>query len=379
MIDLKTLKSMAKNLRVLIAEDSKELRENLIETLDRLFLEVDGAKDGEVALNMFKKKRYDIVLSDIKMPNMDGIELSHKIKSIDSDFPIIILSAYNESKYLFKLVNLGIEAFIIKPPETEQFFYSIFKIVRAIENRREDLHLKQSLIIANQKLKVLNEELTLKNREVTKKNLQLNYIYKNLERRFESEVESLIDSSDFTLNRDIEKSSIKSSSIKSDRDLRVITSASEYLEGIGFFKYNTDILEELQTLSELEEEIVDLIDSTSKIGEKFIIKIKTILTKYSNVFKLLVEFINITNALDILIEALDLIDYEAINRDLNLFLKYFEALIIDFKEWRNSIFIEQNAIDIHYLDDSLLNSVLTIQSLITKGDSEDDEDDVMMF
>ena len=126
MINPNEITAYTKNLSILFVEDHNELRLDTAEILKNFFKTVDCCSNGEEALNQYIKYKddnsgyYDIVLSDIQMPIMDGIELTQKIYEINPSQSIIILSAHDESKYLLKLINLGIEQFIQKPIDYQE-------------------------------------------------------------------------------------------------------------------------------------------------------------------------------------------------------------------------------------------------------------------
>ena len=110
-----------KKLSILFVEDHEELRINTVLLLESLFKTADSAVNGKDGLDKYldykekNSKYYDIVLSDIKMPMMNGIELTEKIYEYNPSQIIIILSAFDDSKYLLKLINLGIAQFLQKP------------------------------------------------------------------------------------------------------------------------------------------------------------------------------------------------------------------------------------------------------------------------
>jgi DNA-binding response OmpR family regulator len=110
----------------LYAEDHDELRESTIEILKNFFSIVDSASNGEEALKLYKDKKntsgnyYDIVLTDIQMPTVDGITLTKDIYEINSSQVIIVLSAHDDSMYLLPLINIGIEYFIKKPIDYQE-------------------------------------------------------------------------------------------------------------------------------------------------------------------------------------------------------------------------------------------------------------------
>ncbi len=126
MINLNELKQDTQKLSILFVEDHDELRTRISDILVSIFGRVDSSVNGEEALAKYKifaeenNKNYDIVLSDIQMPRMDGIELTKEIYKLNPEQTIIILSAYDETQYLLELINIGIEQFIKKPIEYDE-------------------------------------------------------------------------------------------------------------------------------------------------------------------------------------------------------------------------------------------------------------------
>lgn len=114
-IQMLALSRYTKNMSVLIVEDYETLQKSLHNIFGRLFGEADVASDGVQALELYRKKSYDIVFSDIAMPHMNGVELTKEIKKINKNQPIIIFSAHQESGYLLELINLDVRRFILKP------------------------------------------------------------------------------------------------------------------------------------------------------------------------------------------------------------------------------------------------------------------------
>lgn len=127
-----------KRLSVLLAEDNEAFRSRIVGVLEEYFYRVDPAVDGEEALEKYtqyfqsKQKHYDLVLSDIRMPKMNGVELSKHIRTLREDQPIIILSAHTEAEYLLELINLGIAQFITKPVQYPQMFDTLYKVCSKI-------------------------------------------------------------------------------------------------------------------------------------------------------------------------------------------------------------------------------------------------------
>jgi len=137
MKDLKKLKLAAHGLSVLYVEDNEALRNNAAKLLHKFFDTVDVACDGRVGLAMFKKKHYPIVISDIKMPNMDGMTLTAHIKKIRPDSKVIIMSAFDEKDYLLKAIELGIFRFLKKPVNLSELTDILYAAVLEIKNERD--------------------------------------------------------------------------------------------------------------------------------------------------------------------------------------------------------------------------------------------------
>lgn len=100
---------------ILYVEDEFVIRTSIINILSKLFdsKNIYVAKDGQEGLELFKKNKIDIVLTDIKMEPIDGIEMSRAIRSKDNNVPIIVLSAFE--KEMFNLDDLNISEYLIKP------------------------------------------------------------------------------------------------------------------------------------------------------------------------------------------------------------------------------------------------------------------------
>lgn len=118
-------------------EDEPVVRSEFGGLLGEFFGRVDFAGDGQEGLELFSKGSYDIVISDIRMPKMDGIELAEKIMEKKGDQIIVITSAHNDAEYLERLIEIGVEKFLQKPLETTRALNVLLKIVHTLDSRRE--------------------------------------------------------------------------------------------------------------------------------------------------------------------------------------------------------------------------------------------------
>ncbi len=121
MIDYDKVYNLTKDFTILYVEDDISFLKETKRVFTELFYKVDTASNGEEGLVKYKeylntkKIPYDLVITDICMPFMNGIELTKEIYKINKNQQIIVISAYDESKYLLELLNMGIEQFLVKP------------------------------------------------------------------------------------------------------------------------------------------------------------------------------------------------------------------------------------------------------------------------
>lgn len=126
-------------LKLLLVEDEETVLEMLKEILERYFVHVDTAKNGKEALDLFKAKKHDIVVSDISIPKINGIKLAESLKQFNSNQPIVIVSAHDSSENLFQLINIGVSNFIIKPIESQKLLNTLYRIAQKIFLEKDNL------------------------------------------------------------------------------------------------------------------------------------------------------------------------------------------------------------------------------------------------
>lgn len=147
MIDLKSLQVLTSTMRVLYAEDEDAIRDEVTRYLQRLFLHVDSAKDGQEALELYKNNEYDMVISDISMPKMNGLEMSAEIRDIDEHQEIIIISAYSSSEYFTESIEIGVSGYIIKPVDFTQMKDTLYRSALKINAIKEANNFRKNLEI----------------------------------------------------------------------------------------------------------------------------------------------------------------------------------------------------------------------------------------
>jgi YesN/AraC family two-component response regulator len=141
-INLKELKDIAQTCTLLYVEDEIALQDVVSMYLRKIFKSVDVAKNGLDGLDLYQKDKYDLIITDIGMPKMDGLEMSEKIKSQDSMQNIIIISAYSDPEYFNKSISIGVDGYVLKPLDYEQMNITLYKVLLKINNHRELQKLK---------------------------------------------------------------------------------------------------------------------------------------------------------------------------------------------------------------------------------------------
>lgn len=154
-----------KQYRVMLVDDEEEVRQAIIKKLDweTLGFEVVGAADnGEDALELVERLRPDVVMTDIKMPFMDGLTLSKKLKQISRDIKIIVFSGFDEFEYAKEAIKLEVEEYILKPINAIELKAVFLRIKEKLDqeiNRKRDMEQLRKYYLES--LPVMKEQLII--------------------------------------------------------------------------------------------------------------------------------------------------------------------------------------------------------------------------
>lgn len=129
-----TLIEQTKRFSLFFVEDDKASRDELSQVFNIFFQNTVTAVDGQDGWEKYNKGAFDLVITDIHMPRMDGIQLIKKIKKINPEQKIIIMSAHDTSEHLLPAIQLGVDGFIVKPVEMGQMMDILQKITYGIHN-----------------------------------------------------------------------------------------------------------------------------------------------------------------------------------------------------------------------------------------------------
>lgn len=106
---------------ILVVDDYPAVRKAIKEIVVSLGMGVDEAENGLEAQEKLKTKKFDMIISDLVMPEMDGFELTEALRA-SADFrriPIVIISTHDDAKYIFRALHLGADDYLIKPPTVD--------------------------------------------------------------------------------------------------------------------------------------------------------------------------------------------------------------------------------------------------------------------
>jgi DNA-binding response OmpR family regulator len=140
--------------RVLLVEDEEDAREILSFYLDTVFDEVQIACDGQEGLELYEKayednKTFDLVLTDIQMPKLDGLSMIENITKINENQKFIIVSAYKDEEYLFKSINLNVISYFVKPLEVKNMMEMLKKVKSKVLEEKSNEPVEEVIVKIN--------------------------------------------------------------------------------------------------------------------------------------------------------------------------------------------------------------------------------------
>ena len=131
--------------KILIVDDEKIVRESLFHWFEEEGYEVDTAEDGENALKKFEKIKFDLLLVDMKMPGMSGLELLSRIKSIDNDSVVILITAFASVPTAISALKNGAYDYVTKPVDPDELAHLVQKALEQKALKIENKQLKENL------------------------------------------------------------------------------------------------------------------------------------------------------------------------------------------------------------------------------------------
>jgi EAL domain-containing protein (putative c-di-GMP-specific phosphodiesterase class I)/DNA-binding response OmpR family regulator len=142
--DITALIEASQHIRVLYIEDDNDIQAQMVRALGRVFKTVTVASDAEEAWQLFEVSSFDLVISDIRLPGMSGLDLTKKIKQADPRITVIMLTAYELTDYYSESIRQGIDGYLLKPVNLNELYALLGECVTKInEAKAYRTHLKQ--------------------------------------------------------------------------------------------------------------------------------------------------------------------------------------------------------------------------------------------
>jgi len=165
-VELEDLVKFSKTIKVLYVDGDPHHRESAFGVFKIFFHDIDTAQNGEEGFQQFLDNKYNLIITDINIDSINGIELIKKIRDISKDITILIMSSEEDKKHFMDLIKLGVDGYLLKPVQVKQFVEVIQKVIEKFKNKQELFEYKNNL---EDIIKQKTAELTKKN-ELLKKN-----------------------------------------------------------------------------------------------------------------------------------------------------------------------------------------------------------------
>ena len=335
-MDAKTVYESTRDLEILYVEDEQELRESTTEILQNYFCRVDVACDGEEALELYlqEPERFDLVISDIAMPKKDGIEMAREMLKRDPLLPVIFITAYSETDYLLKSIEMGVSGFILKPIAQEQFLRTLYKASSHVVDRK--------CVLAHvDNIEELNLALEAKNKELERSLRMLDTI----------------------VEKEVVPSPLeKNTPIYDDAMVQQI----EQLVSDDLYE-----LRELHT--EIDRVVIELLNAEDVVDITSISYIAESFKKYAASLAYYTFFNDVASEMSSLASTLRDVALPDEKAQVHYALTLLESFLFVLEKWQNEL--EKGDIQkINFFDDSLINDMKTISSAWIGAEEEETQE-----
>lgn len=316
----KILREIGFEMRVLLVEDDVVIQQQLKTFLLRFFGHVDSADHGVEALELYNRHRYDLVITDLTMPLMGGVELAANIRAINPNQKILVVSAHSESDRLIELINIGVDGFMLKPIDMDRILDSLTRTCQSVYDHKMLQYFNTLLEQTNQELKESNMEL-----EATLNKLQ--QVREGEGDRFAAQSEAIATSEedDFEENYDLDK--INAALLRIEDDFNLL-----------------------------------LVSSDRNTNQTLLGALNMLLKQYTHEIEVMPPFHAIRTLLVDLTQCFEAIHEEAENMDF--LIPSIISLFDHFEQWRRTIFVYRKTDDLHFMDEYLMSKMGEILSMI---------------
>lgn len=347
----KLIKEYSKDLHILYVEDDQELLNSTKEVLENYFKSVDTANDGKEGLDKYQTYlntngySYDLVITDINMPHMNGIDFTRKMLMQNEQQSIVIISAHDDSHYLMEAIDMGVSGFITKPISHQLLNQVLYKTSMAIfDHKYVESHV-DTLEKLNLQLQSQNSELNAKNEQLEKSLRLLNTIT-----RKDELLHSKKQSPENTLNNN----------------------GNNVKEQINHFIEN-DIYELKELLNEIDLVVIAVIKNIDCLGGKTSKRLVSLFKKYATTLSMYTFFDELSIAMSAFTATLEdspLPDNEEHIKNVFLLL---ESFLYDLSRWHEDL-LSGDESKINAFDASNIVNMRLITNMWTAKEEEGESD-----
>ncbi len=349
----KMILDFARNLSVIVVDDDDMALDIYKEVFGGIFGKVATATDGVEAYTSWsqRKEKYDLVITDLMMPNMDGFELVDKIRLKSPGQHIIVLSAIEDINEMRSIIELGIDGILVKPYNHEKMFKILSRVLKLIHDdkllKRQALQLK---LFAKENIK-------------SKVTLHENKIDIKEKKPIAKPIKKLTKDNKYHTRAHLSGGSAEN--FAADLDYFDIDRVEVFQDKIENYQNTACSLiarspqETKEDLTEICEGLSELIDLLNHFGNFSVTAEAT---------KKLIEFI----------EGLKIEELEDEDKK-DLFVDGLMAILEDLNNWINMVFVDKNTDNINYFDASFANTCLELESIFVPVELGDDDDGMDFF
>ncbi len=368
MYSIKDLHKYSNDLNVLYVEDDENLR-NETETLFKmLFKNIDTAENGSVGLQKYNDNFYDLVISDVNMPKMNGIEMSKKIREINSEQKIVIVSAHDESHILIDLIQAGANGFILKPMHMEDLVTALYPVCRDAYTQIINLQLIEEL---NDKNALLEEQI--KKLRSSAHTIQTKH----------NQLEDLIQEKNACLAKEETQEVIENITGELDQELLTDYFKEDEDEGVENVLFLSDHCADLSEIFTEIPEVISRFETDNDINEihaiiKGLYKASSIFVYYSPYLDLLsTSFTELASTMENNLDAF----LRLMETNADSVLMLFDAVSSDIERYIERFQVESLAMkNSHHIHEPTALSIQQIITLIVPPEEEEgDMDDIFDF
>lgn len=351
---LKHLKEIGYKIRLLIVEDDEDVRESLLSIFSRFFSDIDCAQNGTEALFLYEEKKHDLIITDIMMPEMSGIDFIHALHEKHASAKVIVISGQNEQEILMELIHLGVDGFIQKPFDLNHMITQIDKTCAKIHDQEMSNYLSDLLENMN---KELREDLKALRAQVNS---------------LKAQEPSITDPSAKLPDSPAPQAPIHPAAHPQIYVHSEKMSAVDLHEAYPFELDRTN--EDLEALEDRFNYVS--LNAKRSSSEKVMKDLILIIRNYAKIIEMIPQFSALSFAIQELACTFEAVQDKA---DVSTILPMLGGLFNNLEQWRRQIFYYRNVDDIHYMDHSILSDATSLRTIVEGSASQSQSDHFEFF